>query len=122
MVAIERQAVKRAILRERQSWLPVLQGWLATFLADGDLVAKVWLEAEVRRLCRLLGVRWRSLPSPEGRRPSEYGRVFAAQLLAISEGPTCSRFPPRRKTRRFHLAVVQLRRAGNRRSAPGCRA
>ena len=43
MVAIERQAVKRAILREHQSWLPVLQGWLATFPADGDLVAKVWL-------------------------------------------------------------------------------
>jgi hypothetical protein len=57
MGSVEREAAERAITKERLSWLPILEAWAAALDADkDDLFAIIYLDSEIRRLRRTLGL------------------------------------------------------------------
>jgi hypothetical protein len=71
MAAIERDAAARAIAEERTYWLHVLEGALPALRDDDtDLMAKIQVEAEIRRLRKLL-----SLPPPLFPQMLEHRRI-----------------------------------------------
>jgi hypothetical protein len=53
MAFYEREAAARAVRETRQEWLPLLEEWLAK---TDNLIERVMLAGEIRRLRRLLGI------------------------------------------------------------------
>ena len=72
MVAIERKAAERAIRETREEWLRLFEECRAGLDADSvGLVELALIDAEIRRLRRLLGIK----PDAEARRAATRERV-----------------------------------------------
>jgi hypothetical protein len=55
MAAVEQEVAAEAIRGARESWLPILESFIAEHVEEGDWIVCAVLNGEIRRLRRLLG-------------------------------------------------------------------
>ena len=97
MVAIEREAAERAIRETREEWLTLFEECRAGLDADSvGLVALALIDAEIRRLRRLLGIK----PDAEARRAAPRPASGCGNIASASGRASLCARAGRRKTSR----------------------
>jgi hypothetical protein len=108
-----RAAALRAIAEERATWLPDVEAWLATLGDDDDLMVRVYLDAEIRRVRKLLHLP--PIRSPEAverhrQQTRERVRRYRQRLKANGARPTAlgaAACRARRRARKIRRRAAQ---------------